>query len=115
MVHISEDKTERKFSYLDMKKSSNRVANYFSSLGIKKGDRVMVVLKRHYQFWFTMLALHKIGAVAIPATHQLKQHDYEFRFLQAGVSAIVCTKDAGVPEQVDLAAQTCPDLPTHAA
>ena len=60
-----------------MSKYSNMTANYFASLGIKKGDRVMLVLKRHYQFWFCMLALHKLGAIAIPATNQLVLHDFE--------------------------------------
>jgi acyl-coenzyme A synthetase/AMP-(fatty) acid ligase len=63
-----------------MMKSSNRCANYFLSLGIQKGDKVMLVLKRHYQFWFAMLALHKIGAVAIPATYQLVAHDFSYRY-----------------------------------
>jgi len=67
MLHISEDMTERRFTFQDMKKESARAANYFKSLGIKAGDRVMLVLKRHYQFWFAMLGLHKLGAVAIPA------------------------------------------------
>ena len=67
MLHISEDMTERRFTFQDMKKESARAANYFKSLGIKRGDRVMLVLKRHYQYWFSVLALHKLGAVAIPA------------------------------------------------
>jgi acetyl-CoA synthetase len=71
MLHISENGTERRFTFQDMKKESARTANYFKSLGIKRGDRVMLVLKRHYQFWFSILALHKLGAVAIPATNQL--------------------------------------------
>ena len=62
------------------KRYSNQTANYFASLGIKRGDKVMLVLKRHYQFWFAMVALHKLGAVAIPATHQLKEHDFEYRY-----------------------------------
>ena len=71
MLHIAEDGTERRFTFQDVKKESARAANYFKSLGIKKGDRVMLVLKRHYQFWFAILGLHKLGAVAIPATNQL--------------------------------------------
>ena len=105
MLHISEDMTERRFSFEDMKKESARAANYFKSLGISKGDRVMVVLKRHYQFWFTILALHKLGAVAIPATHQLLEHDFEYRFNAAGVKAIVCTSADDTAHQVDLAAE----------
>ncbi len=106
MLHISSDKTERRFTYNDMKKESARAANYFLSLGIKKGDRVMLVLKRHYQFWITALALHKIGAVIIPATNQLVEHDFEYRFKAAGVSAILCTADGSTAEQVEKAAET---------
>ena len=106
MLHISNDKTERRFTYNDMKKESARAANYFLSLGIKKGDRVMLVLKRHYQFWITALALHKIGAVIIPATNQLVVHDFEYRFEAAGVKAILCTADGEVANHVDKAAET---------
>ena len=105
MIHIADDMTERRFTFAEIREASSRTANYFTSLGIKRGDRVMLVLKRHYQFWFSMLALHKIGAVAIPATNQLVQHDFEYRFSSAGVSAIVCTADGGVARQVELAEQ----------
>jgi acetyl-CoA synthetase len=103
MLHISNDKTERRFTFSDMKKESARTANYLKSLGIQKGDRVMIVLKRHYQFWFAMLALHKIGALPIPATHQLLAHDFEYRFQKAGVKAILCTADDDTAHQVELA------------
>ena len=103
MIHISRDKTERRFTYNDIKRKSNQCANYFKSLGIKKGDRVMLVLKRHYQFWFSIVALHKLGAVVIPATNQLQAHDFEYRFEAGGVSAIVCTSDGDVANQVELA------------
>ena len=110
MLHISLDKTERRFTFKDMKKASAQCANYFKSLGIKKGDRVMLILKRHYQFWFAMLGLNKLGAVAIPAPNQLLEHDLEYRFRAAGVSAILCTADGDVANQVDLAAEKCPEL-----
>lgn len=101
MLHISKDKTERRFTFKDIKKASNQCANYFKSLGIKKGDKVLLVLKRHYQFWFSMLGLNKLGAIAIPATSQLKEHDYEYRFKAAGISAIVCTSEDGAADKVD--------------
>ena len=82
---------------------ASQAANYFTSLGIKRGDRVMLVLKRHYQFWFAILGLHKLGAIAIPATNQLLAHDFTYRFQAAGVSAIVCTADGDTAHQVDLA------------
>ncbi len=110
MLHISKDGTERRFTFKDIKKLSNQCANYFKSLGIKKGDRVMLVLKRHYQFWFSMMALNKLGAIAIPATNQLQEHDFEYRFKSAGVSAILCTADGETAAQVDLAAEKCPTV-----
>ncbi len=110
MLHISRDKVERRFTFTDMKKESNRCANYFKSLGIKKGDRVMLVLKRHYQFWFAMLGLNKLGAIAIPATNQLQEHDFEYRFKTAGISAIICTADGDTAHQVDVACEKCPEL-----
>lgn len=110
MMWVGNDKTEHRFTFGDMKKYSNMTANYFESLGIKKGDRVMLILKRHYQFWFSILALHKIGAVVIPATNQLVEHDLSYRFKAAGVSAIVCTSDGDVAHQVDLAAKDFPEL-----
>ena len=103
MVHISDDMTERRFTFKDIKDASSQSANYFKSLGIKKGDRVLLVLKRHYQFWFSILGLHKIGAIAIPATNQLVEHDFSYRFKAAGVSAIVCTADGDTAHQVELA------------
>jgi len=103
MLHISGDMTERRFTFRDIKRLSNQCANYFKSLGIKKGDRIMLVLKRHYQFWFAMLGLNKLGAVAIPAPNQLLAHDFEYRFQSAGIRGILCTADGEVAENVDLA------------
>ena len=110
MLHLSEDGTERRFTFKDMKKESARAANYFKSLGIRRGDRVMLVLKRHYQFWFSILGLHKLGAVVIPATNQLQEKDFFYRFTAGKVKAIVCTADGDVASAVDAAAANCPDL-----
>ncbi len=112
MLHLDKNKTERRFTFRDIKHYSNQCANYFTSLGIKKGDKVMLVLKRHYQFWFAMVALHKIGAVAIPATNQLKEHDFVYRYRAAGVSAIVCTADGDVSDIAEAAAKECPEMKT---
>ncbi|MBO4467896.1 MAG: AMP-binding protein [Clostridia bacterium] len=101
MLYIGRDDVERRFTFLDMKKESARCANYFSSIDIKKGDRVMLVLRRNYQFWPIMLGLNKIGAIAIPATSQLLPHDLEYRFEKAGVSAIICTCDDKSPDYAD--------------
>ena len=105
MLHVSEDGTERRFTFKDIKDASSQAANYFTSLGIKRGDKVMLVLKRHYQFWFCILGLHKIGAIAIPATNQLLEHDFSYRFRAAGVSAIICTADGDTAHQAELGEQ----------
>ena len=112
MLHIADDLTERRFTFKDIKEASSQAANYFKSLGIKKGDRVLLVLKRNYQFWIAILALHKLGAVAIPATNQLVVHDYEYRFQAAGVSAVVVTADGVATDYIDEAQKSCPTLTT---
>ncbi len=110
MMWVANDKTDRRFTFADMKKYSAKTANYFESLGIKKGDTVMLVLKRHFQFWFCMLALHKIGAIAIPATNQLVEHDFTYRYKAAKVKAIVCTADGDVSAEAEKAANEFPDM-----
>jgi len=112
MLHIDVNKTERRFTFKDMKKYSAQAANYFKSLGIKKGDRVMLVLKRHYQFWIAMLGLHKLGAIAILATNQLQEHDFEYRFNAAGISTVICTADGDTAHQVELAIEKSPTVQT---
>jgi len=111
MLHVDRNKNVRRFTFEDMSKQSSRAANYFRSLGIKKGDRVMLVLKRNYQFWIAILALHKLGAVVIPATDQLLMKDFEYRFNAAGVCAIVCSADnAKTAEEAELAMEKCPGV-----
>ena len=110
MLHLDRDKNERRLTFSDISRASSRAANYFKALGIKRGDRVMLVLKRHYQFWFAILGLHKLGAIAIPATNQLQEHDFSYRFNAAEVSAIVCTADGDTAQQVDIAQQESPSL-----
>ena len=104
MLHISSDKTERRFTFEDMRKASARCANYFTSLGIKRGDRVMLALRRTYQFWFAMLGLNKLGAIAIPAVCQLQEHDFDYRFKAAGIETVISTPDTA--EQIDAACLT---------
>ena len=110
MLHLDRDKNERRLTFSDISRASSRAANYFKALGIKRGDRVMLVLKRHYQFWFAILGLHKLGAIAIPATNQLQEHDFSYRFNAAEVSAIVCTADGDTAQQVDIAQRESPSL-----
>ena len=107
MLHISKDGTERRITFEDVKKNSARCANYFLSQGIKKGDKVMLILKRHYQFWYAIIGLNKIGAIAIPATNQLMDHDLEYRFQTAGITSIICTADGDTAHQVEIAQEHC--------
>ena len=93
MVHIGRDKTETRLTFEDIKKKSGRAANYFRALGIRNGDRVMLVLRRNWQFWPILMGLEKLGAVAIPAVDQLSEKDYLYRFEVAQVKAIVCSAD----------------------
>ncbi|MBQ6234236.1 MAG: AMP-binding protein [Clostridia bacterium] len=104
-LHVSEDGTERRFTFNDVRKESNRAVNYFRNLGIRRGDKVMLILKRHYQFWFIINALHKLGAVVILAPNQLLEKDIAYRYQAAGVSAIICTADGHVTDEADKASE----------
>ncbi len=108
MVYVDNDKNDRYFSFRQIAEETNRTANYLLSLGIKRGDKVMLVLKRHYQFWFSILALHKIGAVVIPATNLLMEHDFDYRFKAANVKALLCTADGVTADEADKAAAKLP-------
>ena len=112
MLHVSGDGSARTFTFGEIKKYTNKTANYLKSLGIKKGDRVMLVLKRHYQFWFSIIALHKLGAIAVPATNQLLKHDFEYRFNTGEINAIIATSDGNVAREVELAEPASPTLKT---
>lgn len=101
---------EKRFTYGDLKKYSDKTANMLRNRGIGKGDMVMVILKRHYQFWFTILALHKLGAVIIPATFLLTKHDVVYRANAAGVKAIICTGEGDTAEHIDSALPECPSV-----
>ena len=103
LVWVKETGEKKVFSFAEMKKYSDKAANYLRSLGIRKGDKVMLIMKRHYEFWYTIMALHKIGAVAIPATHLLTKKDIEYRINAASIKMVICTNDGTVKEQVELA------------
>ncbi len=99
------------YNFRRMMEDSNRAANYFTSLGVKKGDAVMLILKRHHEFWPAIIALHKIGAVTIPATHLLTAKDIRYRVQAADVSVIVATEHTSVVcNAIDEAAPDCPTL-----
>ncbi|RPF48473.1 acetyl-CoA synthetase [Hydrogenoanaerobacterium saccharovorans] len=105
MIWCNEAGEEHTFSFSDLKRMSDKTANMLRTHGVKKGDMVMLVLKRHFEFWFSILALHKLGAVAIPATNLLTKKDFEYRFEAAGVKAVLCTADGEVAEHVDMACE----------
>ena len=110
LVWCNEENDEKIFTFADMKRYSDKAANLLKNMGIKKGDSVMLVLKRHYQFWYVIMALHKIGAVAVPATHLLTAKDIVYRCNRADVKAVICTTDHDFPKQVDLAQKDSPTL-----
>ncbi len=98
------------FTFKELMEKSNQVANFFVSLGIKKGDPVMLILKRRYEFWFSILALHKIGAITIPATHLLKKKDIIYRNNAASVKMIVAVSDDVLLDEVEQASSDSPSL-----
>ena len=111
MIWCNPKGEERIFTFGDIKRLSDKTANYLMSLGVRKGDPVMVILKRHYQFWYVSVALHKIGAVMIPATFMLTKSDVEYRVRSASVKAVICTDENGVADAVD-SAEDIPSLVT---
>ncbi|MBO4938223.1 MAG: AMP-binding protein [Oscillospiraceae bacterium] len=100
IVWCNAEGEERVFSFEDIRRLSNKAANVFLRGGIRRGDHVMVALKRHYEYWYTAVALHKIGAVMIPVTHMLTVNDLLYRMDCVAVKGIVCTPDDGVPQRV---------------
>lgn len=101
LVWVHEDGEEHTFTYSELSKKSNQTANMLLAHGVKKGDKVLSVLKRHYQFWFLTIALCKIGAVLIPATNQLMKKDYTYRFNAADVKYVVATADGEVSDHIE--------------
>ena len=101
---------EIRTTYGQLKEQTDQAASYLQTLGIGKNDPVMLILKRRYEWWVVMLALHKIGAIVIPATHMLTKHDIVYRNTRASVKAIICVNDAYVTEQIGLAVEESPTL-----
>jgi acetyl-CoA synthetase len=101
MVWCNPEGEEHVFSFGDMKYWSDKTANFLAGQGVKYGDLVMVILRRHYQFWFVALALDKLGAVIVPATFMLKEHDLEYRINSASIQTIICTDVGDIAQTVD--------------
>lgn len=110
MIYLDRNRKERRFTFLEMKKMSARAANYFRALGIEKGDKVMLVMRRNWEFWPVIIGLHKLGAIAIPATDQLVEKDFEYRFNAAKVKAIVCSAIGNSSDEAERAAAKCPTV-----
>ena len=110
MVWCDDNDNDRVFTFADMKYYSDKAANFFIKCGIKKGDTVMLTLKARYEFWFCLLGLHKIGAIAIPATHMLRTEDIVYRIESAKIKMVVCIAEDGVPEYFDEADKELKDL-----
>ena len=109
LLWTSERGEEVSITYKEFKEQTDKTAAYFMQLGIKHGDKVMLILKRHYQWWLSMMALCKVGAIAIPATHMLTVHDIVYRNQSASVKYIICANDEYITEQI---AKAMPDSPT---
>jgi len=110
MVWCDEKGNEATFTFAQMKFFSNKAANFFKSHGIKKGDPVMLILKRRYEFWFCLLALHKIGAICIPATHLLTSKDIVYRCNAADIKMIVSVNEDEVVNHIEKAMPESPTL-----
>ena len=100
LVWCDSNGAEHAFTFLDIKNYSNRTANVISKAGFKRGDRIMVILKRHYEYWFVATALHKLGITMIPATHMLTVGDIAYRIKAASVNGVICTPQNDVPQKI---------------
>lgn len=110
MIWCNPEGEEHIFTFADMKRWSDKTANFLVDQGIKRGDYVLVVLRRHYQFWFVATALAKIGAVMVPATFMLKEHDLEYRLNGASISSIICTSVGEISQIADNVIAECPTV-----
>lgn len=107
LIWCDDDGNEKHFTFKDVSENSNRIANMFKGLGIKKGDRVLIMLRQRPEVWFTIVGLHKLGAVVIPATFQLLPHDIVYRCNAADVKMIVSADDMEIVEHVNKALPDC--------
>ena len=113
MVWCNPEGEEHVFTFGDMKRWSDKTANFLAAQGIGRGDMVMVILRRHYQFWFAATALAKLGAVMVPATFMLKEHDLEYRLNGASIKAVIATSLGTIADVVDNVADACTTLKTR--
>ncbi|MBQ6188368.1 MAG: AMP-binding protein [Prevotella sp.] len=112
IIWTNDEGEERVTSFSMLKEETDQVASYLQMLGIGQGDKVMLILKRRYEWWLSMLALHKLGAIVIPATHMLTRHDIIYRNNRASVKAIICVGEEYVLSQVEAAMDESPTVET---
>lgn len=110
MIWCNPEGEEHIFTFADMKYWSDKTARFLQDFGITRGDKVLVILRRHYQFWFVATALHKLGAIIVPATFMLKEHDLEYRLNEAGIKAIIATDVGDIADVCDNVDDACPEL-----
>lgn len=110
LVYLSHTKEKKVFTFRDIVMYSNKAASYLKSMGINKGDRVLLVLKRSYLFWFVLLGLHKIGAIPIQATHMLMAKDYIYRCNKGKIKAAIITGDGDCTDHFDEGVSKCPTI-----
>lgn len=106
LLWCDENNNEKRFTFKQIKDLSNQAANLFIAMGVKKGDHVMLILKRRYEFWYCLMALHKIGAIAIPATHMLTPKDIAYRVNAASIKMVICVNDQEVISHIEEAEKT---------
>lgn len=112
LVWCDKQGEEKIFTFKELSLLSNQAANVFRAHGVGYGDKVMLILKRHYQYWYALLGLHKLGAVAIPSTHMLTERDIAYRINVANIKAIIATPEENIPSKVLLAKEECKkDIP----
>lgn len=110
LVWCNDHGEEHVFTFTDVKKYSNKIANYFTEIGLKKGDVVLLILKRRYEYWMTVTACHKMGVVCIPASPQMTTHDLAYRINKIGIKMAICADDPYVIKQMEGTRSQCPTL-----
>jgi acetyl-CoA synthetase len=111
MVWCNDEGEERTVTFADLKAGSDRAAQVFRAHGIRKGDAVLLILKGRLEFWHALLGLHKLGAIGVPATHMLTEHDLAYRFERAGIRMVLAVDDDGLEDAIDRAAAQGTDRP----
>ncbi|GMO42572.1 MAG: AMP-binding protein [Termitinemataceae bacterium] len=112
VVWCDDEGAEKIITFAELKRESDRAANFLRALGVKKGDAVMLILRRRYEFWFFLVALHKMGAIAVPATNMLHAHDIVYRNNAAKIKVIVTLDDKDLQKHVDDAHASSPTVHT---